>query len=109
MQRRLPVHVYHAGYDILWHAPGEVLLQRCPTCGDEMEVTRDVVGPTSWGEAMARGKHRHDKFVCPHASTRWHQRAMQLRVEAGGTVSRTLRRMIEAELAELIRARPEEL
>jgi len=109
MNKRLYVHAWEVGYDMLFSKPDEYLVQYCPTCGDEMNVRRGVFGPTSWSEAMARRGHLHDQFYCPNAETAWHVHAVELRKEADETASRKVRKMIEQELDELLRTRPDVL
>jgi hypothetical protein len=62
-----------------WFFPSQVVGQFiCTVCGSACEVSRDVDGPTSWAEAMARKHHIHDRFVCPKADEPWHGHAVQL-------------------------------
>lgn len=106
MNPRLYTHAWEVGYDILFSKPDELLVQHCPTCGDEMDVERGSVGPTGWCEAMAGRGHRHDKFCCPNAQLAWHAQAVRLRKEAANTASETVRKLIHEELDELLRTRP---
>ena len=62
-------------------APGTVKAAECGVCGTEMNVRRNVLGPTSSAEAMAGRKHRHDSFACPHVAEDWHKRIDQLKFD----------------------------
>ncbi|MEK7637836.1 MAG: hypothetical protein AAB375_00180 [Patescibacteria group bacterium] len=67
-----------------------------------MSVERNVLGPTSWAEAMGRKKHLHDEFRCPHLQSRWHQQAVTLLREARNTASERIRAIIISEAEEIV-------
>ena len=75
--------------NIDWHgnvgrccpAPGTVEMAKCGICGIEMNVERNVLGPTSWAESMAGRKHRHDSFRCPNLGKDWHRRIYRLKTD----------------------------
>ena len=66
------------GYGIWTFPPQAVDRFVCAVCGTACEVSRDVDGPTSWAEGMARKHHIHDSFVCPKGDEAWHQHAVEL-------------------------------
>lgn len=61
--------------------PGKVKKIKCGVCGTQMNVERNVLGPTSWASAMAGFKYRHDRFWCPFVSQNWHQGITDLKSE----------------------------
>lgn len=61
--------------------PGTVAAVECGVCGENMEVKRDVFGPTSYAEAASGGGHRHDSFTCPNLRENWHKRVCQLKAD----------------------------
>ncbi len=61
--------------------PGTVKKVKCGVCGMNMDVERNVLGPTSFAGAMAGAKHRHDSFRCPFVETSWHQGIVNLKAE----------------------------
>lgn len=60
-------------------APGTLEAAECGICGAQMNVQRDVFGPTSAVEAMAGKKHKHDSFICPFIGKRWHEEIYYLK------------------------------
>lgn len=109
------IDVPKAGIDVLFLPPGEERIPACPVCGGALEVTRGVVGPTSFGAAMA-ARHggpevrarvlvAHDVARCPTAAQPWHVDAARLVTEARRTASPSVRALIEADLAALIAGR----
>jgi hypothetical protein len=73
----------------------------CRACGDNMDVKRNVNGPTSWAESMGKGKHLHDCFTCPNAGLDWHDQLIALDRELRKTSSNLVAKMIEAEIKEV--------
>jgi len=70
-----PIEAGHGIWFFPSHAVGEFT---CTVCGSACAVSRDVDGPTSWVESMAKKHHVHDCFVCPKADEPWHQHAVEL-------------------------------
>lgn len=72
---------------INWHGndgccfpnPGKIKRVRCGVCNSLMNVTRNVLGPTSLAEAMAQKKHEHDSFFCPNYKEDWHNKIRRLK------------------------------
>jgi len=62
--------------------PGEVAQAECGICGTQMNVERNVNGPTGFAEAMASRGHLHDSFTCPHLQESWHKRIAGLKMKA---------------------------
>lgn len=70
----------------------------CEICGASCILARGVVGPTSWAEAIGRGKHAHDAIRCPHADEDWHNQAVRLHRAIADHPSERLRGMMREEL-----------
>ena len=100
----------HAGWDYITSEPGQHVVLHCRVCREPMAVERDIVGPTSWAEAMAvrcgqtKG-HPHDSFHCTLSGEPWHRQALALRQEAAQTASRRLADLLNQEADEIVRAR----
>lgn len=61
--------------------PGTIETAECGVCGAQMNVKRDVLGPTGLAEAMRGEKHKHDSFVCPRIEEDWHKQIYRLKME----------------------------
>ena len=61
--------------------PGTVRTAKCGVCGARMHVKRNVLGTTSYAEAVAGRKHRHDSFRCPRVGKDWHKRIYKLKID----------------------------
>ena len=72
---------------IQYRNPGAVRSAMCRIRSRKMNVTRNVFGPTSFAEAMARRGHKHDSFHCPALDKPWHQQAEILEEETRNTSS----------------------
>lgn len=86
------------------HAPGTVKRAKCGICRMQMNVERNVLGPTSFAEAIGKGKHRHDSFTCPNISKDWHEKIVNLKCEAHNTASDKIKKILEKEIVELLQA-----
>ena len=86
-------------------APGTVEKMQCPTCGDEMDVTRNVMGPTGFAEAVGRGGHLHDRFVCSHAGEVWHTQVIKLKELVRNTPSAIVAQLIGDEVVGILKTR----
>jgi len=62
-------------------APGTKEAVACGICGVPMNVKRNVLGPTGFGEAMAGKKHLHDCFTCPQANKDWHKKISSIKID----------------------------
>jgi|SRR3990167_3199607 len=62
--------------------PGEYTRVECGICGTQMDVERNVNGPTGFAEVMYGGKHLHDRFFCPFYSESWHKEIEALKYKA---------------------------
>lgn len=92
--------------------PGTVQSAKCGICGTEMEVTRNVNGPTQFVMAVSGAKRLHDAFFCPHYKDDWHKRVSDLWGEIGiGTKSAKIKKLIREEIGEILKKRkvPEEM
>jgi len=93
------------GYDILFADPGARADADCLVCGARCRVKRNVYGPTSFVEAVGRKSRRHDAFSCPYSGEEWHERALQLVLAIEATPSPRVARLMELDLADLLRKR----
>jgi hypothetical protein len=97
----MPNKSYHAGYDHFSPDPGECDKMSCRACGDDMDVKRNVNGPTGYAEAIGGGKHLHDSFSCPNAGEDWHNQLIALDKELNKTSSTRVAALIEVEIKEV--------
>jgi len=80
--------VEYDDFEIDWHGndgrsfprPGELQTVKCGICGAQMEVKRNVLGPTGLVESLSRKKHWHDSFICLNIEKWWHKIIHQLKV-----------------------------
>jgi hypothetical protein len=89
---------FHSGWDAFSPSPGTVDKMFCKVCEAEMNVQRNVNGPTSSMEAMGQRKHLHDSFTCGHAEEDWHIQARCLRKKIEEEVSQKLTDLLAEEL-----------
>jgi hypothetical protein len=90
--------------------PGQFETMSCWMCGSTMEVTRDVMGPTCFAEAMlvrdGRSQGRlHDEYWCPLDNEPWHRQAQAIRENAEETPSQRLADLLTDEADEIVRTR----
>jgi len=69
---------YHTGYDYFTPAVGECKEMLCLACGSKMKKKVCSYGPTGRAEAMSKGKHFHDTFVCKNSGKKWHTQVVHL-------------------------------
>lgn len=74
----------------------------CDICGENMDIQRDVNGPTGLAEAMGKMRHMHDVFSCPFRETEWHKQAASLIAAAHKTPSKQLEVMLLDEMKEIV-------
>ncbi len=86
------------GINIRLTEPDAMERVSCTACSMDMEVNRRVIGPTSWAGALARKEHEHDYWACPNNDLEWHDQIVGLIQEKLGTVSRTLRALIQDDI-----------
>ena len=84
---------------------GTVKNANCGICGKQMNVKRNVLGPTGWAEAMAKRKHRYDSFTCPYYEKDWHKKIINLINEARNTSSSNIIKIIEKEIYKILRTK----
>jgi len=75
----------------------------CKVCGSVCNVKRSVTDPTSWVEAAGHRGHWHDEFFCPHREKDWHQQALKLVLEIENTPSKSLAKLLQQDLEDLLR------
>ena len=92
----------HKGWDILITEPGKHESMTCPVCNQDMEVKRNVKGPTSWAGAMMRTEHVHDTFTCKSAGKKWHKQVRELRIVMSSTPSGKLAAIYQEEINEIL-------
>ena len=85
--------------------PGTVESAICGICDAQMDVERNVMGPTSRAESMGRKGHLHDTFTCPNLKEPWHKRVIELISEGCNTKSRKIRKILEDEIMEILATR----
>lgn len=80
LQKRHPMNIDWYGNDGRCNPlPGTMATAACGACGSSMNVSRNVLGPTSLAEAMSGNKHLHDQFSCPNKTADWHKRIIRLK------------------------------
>ena len=92
----------HKGWDIIFSEPGKHKSMTCPVCNEEMEVKRDVKGPTSWAGAVMKTEHVHDAFTCKHAGKKWHKQVRKLREAILATPSAKLAEIYQSEIEQIL-------
>lgn len=81
LQKRHPMNIDWYGNDGRCNPlPGTMATAACGACGSSMNVSRNVLGPTSLAEAMSGNKHLHDQFSCPNKTADWHKRIIRLKI-----------------------------
>src|ERR1019366_800343 len=97
LQHKGKLMTLHGGWDSFTPAPGMQDKMSCRVCDEDMEVERNINGPTGMAEAMGKGKHLHDHFSCKHANQDWHSQILALKKEQQETASTTIRDILEGE------------
>jgi len=77
---------------------------KCGSCGANMDVRRNVLGATSWAEAMGHREHLHDSFICPNKKEGWHEKINDLKAEWRKTASNKIKKILEEEVIEILEA-----
>tara|TARA_Y100000034_G_scaffold124892_1_gene173677 strand:+ start:292 stop:621 length:330 start_codon:yes stop_codon:yes gene_type:complete len=96
---------HRAGWDSFTPAPGEEEKMSCRVCGEDMEVNRNVNGPTGYVEAMAKRGHPHDHFFCKNSGEDWHNQVLRIRQSAEENPSKLIAHMMSVEANEIILTR----
>ena len=86
------------GINIRLTDPNAMERVSCTACSMDMEVKRGVIGPTSWAGALARKEREHDYWACPNNELDWHDQIVGLIQEKQGTISRTLKALIQIDI-----------
>ena len=94
-----------AGGEIYTPSPGICNEAYCGICNNKMKVTRDVDGPTSWAEAMAKRSHLHDFFSCPHRNEDWHVQVKHLKEQIKKTASKLISEMLTQEVEQILKTK----
>ena len=63
------------------YEPGIVKTVDCGVCNIQINVERNILGPTSFAEAMAGRSRRYDRFTCIHVKENWHKRIYRLKID----------------------------
>ncbi len=91
-------------YECFHRKPGEVEEQLCEVCGTVCNVRRNENSPPiSWAGAVARKNRIHDYFFCPNVEAEWHKTALRLVLEIEATASKSLRALLDGDLADIIK------
>ena len=85
--------------------PGKRDKMNCNVCSSNMDVKRNVYGPTGMAEAMAKKGHSHDSFTCPHVDKDWHRQASKILRELENTSSPTLEELLKKDMEKIIETR----
>jgi hypothetical protein len=91
------------GYDIFFAAPGKIDEIDCNVCGTKCVATRNAMGPTHWGSAVAHQDVLHDRFECPHTEEEWHGTALKLVEAIQGTPSKRLAELMRLDLEDILK------
>jgi hypothetical protein len=94
---------YHSGWESFSPEAGTVDKMYCRVCGEEMDVQRNVMGPTGFAEAMsvAHGMskgHLHDSFHCKYAQENWHSQARVLKQKIEKEPSKIISDLLKTEV-----------
>lgn len=92
----------HKGWDRFTPKCDTVKEMYCRVCGQLMEVTRGVNGPTSSIEAMGKVSRLHDVFRCKDSERDWHKQALRLSQDAENTPSKRLEIIYLEEVEEIL-------
>ncbi len=85
--------------------PEEYDSATCGLCGTNMDVQRNVFGPTSFGGAMLKRGHLHDWFECPNRREDWHIQVKKILREAQKTSSTALQELLEKDAKKVLKTR----
>ncbi|MFQ5913345.1 MAG: hypothetical protein ACE5JS_09190 [Nitrospinota bacterium] len=91
------------GFDFFIAEAGSKGEYHCGVCNTKCEVKRNVYGPTTFAEAMAKTFRYHDLFVCPHRDEKWHEQALNLVQAIEETPSRRVAQLMAQDLEDLLR------
>ena len=89
-----------------WAEPGELATASCHHCGATCHIKRNVNGPTSWVQAVAKRKILHDAICCPHEGSDWHDQLVRLNRAIAQCVSPRVRALMEQDRDDLLSAVP---
>jgi hypothetical protein len=104
-ERRGRKNMNHGFIDKATPDPGEYMSINCGVCGTDMDVKRNVVGPTTMTEAMSKRSHSHDVFWCPLMEEGWHIQAKKLQQLARETPSKIIEDALMDEASCIISSR----
>lgn len=93
------------GYETMAPAPGECAEMECITCGDKMNVERNVRGATSYAESRSGRTHLFDRFICPNAGLDWHVQCIKILQEMKQTSSSKVEALLKQEYEEIKKTR----
>ena len=94
---------YCAGWDHFTPDPGEKDKMFCRVCAAEMDVKRNVNGPTSSIESMGGGKHPHDSFSCPNTKYDWNSQVRTLKARVEKETSQFIADILEQEIEKVLK------
>lgn len=97
--------VYQAGTDYFTPPPDLVKVAFCGICNEEMEVKRNVNGPTGWAESVGGMKHLHDTFSCKHRTEDWHCQVRNLKSRITKETSKKITDMLTEEMNEVLKSK----
>lgn len=99
--------------DFFYKNPGQYEEVRCLTCNSVCDVERNRSGP-SWDTFMLKlggiiphnpkDGDKHDRFICPHATAKWHAEATMLRKDIAMSKSPSLQEIMQKDLQHMVDA-----
>jgi len=84
--------------DVFMPDPGTHEKVECGVCGTEMNVRRDIQGPTSYVMVIGGSSRKHDFFSCPHREEKWHKQVVELRKFMRTCPSARLNEIVQSEI-----------
>lgn len=94
--------MYNHGYDYFIFEPGKIDEMYCNVCNSKCDVSRSVMGPTSFSSALAHKHKLHDCFICPNSENNWHHNAYRLIKAIEETPSKRLAGLMQLDLEDIL-------
>lgn len=82
--------------------PNKLETVYCGVCRSKMDVKRSLKDFLSYSDSLAKIKTSFDEFLCPNYDKIWHRQVVALRLELCTQPSQTLRKMLLAEIDEIL-------
>ncbi len=83
----MPTRISQNRFKISWYGnfgraypnPGVKDSMKCGICNTRMVVERNILGPRSFIESLAKVEVLHDSFTCPNLDKKWHREIYELK------------------------------